>query len=79
MNRKMTVIAAVLWLAGLAAFIIGLNIKTEAGKWLTVAGEILFFVGLALEGVLYVQKRKTESQKTLEKEKPEDESPGTEN
>ena len=78
MNRKMTVIAAVLWLAGLAAFIIGLNIKTEAGQWLTVAGEILFFVGLALEGVLYFRKQKS-APKAPEKEKPEDESPDSEN
>ena len=82
MNRKMTVIAAVLWLAGLAAFIIGLNIKTEAGQWLTVAGEILFFVGLALEGVLYFRKQKSapkDPEKEPEKEKPGDESPGSEN
>ena len=71
MNRRLTVIAAVLWLAGLAAFIIGLNVKTDAGKWLTVAGQVAFLSGLGMEGVLYVQKHKNDSQKSPEKEKPE--------
>ena len=79
MNRKLTAAACVLWLAGLAAFIIGLNVKTDAGTWLTIAGQIAFLIGLGMEGVLYVQKRKAESQKAPEKEKPEDESPDSEN
>ena len=60
----------------LAAFITGLNIKNETGQWLTVAGEITFFVGLGLEGVLYFRKQKS-APADPEKEKPEDESPSS--
>ena len=76
MNRKLTIAACILWLAGLAAFITGLNIKNETGQWLTVAGEITFFVGLGLEGVLYFRKQKS-APADPEKEKPEDESPSS--
>ena len=67
MNRKLTVASCVLWLAGLAAFLIGLNLQDSAGKWLTVGGEIVFFLGLALQGVLFALGRKTSA--------PDDETP----
>ena len=71
MSKKLTLIACILWLAGLAAFIIGLNISGNTGKWLTLAGEIAFLIGLGLEGVLYFRKRSAESQPRAEdKEKP---------
>lgn len=75
MNRKMTVIACVLWLAGIAAFIIGLNIQSDTGKWLSAIGQIVFLVGLALEGILYFRRKNAEEQapkQSPEKEKPED-------
>ncbi len=75
MNRKLTVAACILWLAGLAAFIIGLNVKTDTGRWLTVAGEITFLAGLALQGVLYYRNQKAapeDPQKEPETKKPED-------
>jgi len=71
LSKKLTLIACILWLAGLAAFIIGLNISGSTGKWLTLAGEITFLIGLGLEGVLYFRKRNAESQPPAEdKEKP---------
>ena len=78
MNRKMTVAACVLWLAGLAAFIVGLNIKSDTGKWLSIIGQIVFLAGLALEGVLWFRKKNAE-EAAPEKEKPEDDQSSDEN
>ena len=71
MSKKLTLIACILWLAGLTAFIIGLNISGDTGKWLTLAGEITFLIGLAIEGVLDFRKRSAESPaEEADKEKP---------
>ena len=73
MSKKLTLTACILWLAGLAAFIIGLNISGDTGKWLSTAGEIIFLIGLGIEGVLYFRKRNAESEPpTEDKEKPEE-------
>ena len=72
MPRKLTLAACVLWIAGIAAFIIGLNVQGNPGKWLTVAGEIAFFAGLALEGVLYFRKRSSAPEESPETQKPEE-------
>ncbi len=60
MNKKMTIAAGILWLAGLAVFIIGLNVPGDTGKWLSTGGQIAFLVGLALEGVVIARRPKTE-------------------
>ena len=70
MNRKITIAACVLWIVGLAGFIIGLNIPGDAGKWLTVIGQIVFLLGLGLEGVLYFRKKNAERKQ--ESKEPED-------
>ena len=58
MDRKITIAAGVLWITGLAAAIIGLNLEGSTGTWLTVCGNIAFLLGLGLEGVLWARKRK---------------------
>ena len=75
MNRKMTVTACVLWLAGLAAFIAGLNIKSDTGKWLSVGGQIVFLVGLGLEGVLYYRRQKAAEKGGSPANPPENKKP----
>ena len=72
MPKKLTLAACILWLAGLAAFIVGLNVPGDTGKWLSTAGEIAFFVGLALEGVLYFRKRNSAPEESPETKKPEE-------
>ena len=69
-NKKLILTACILWLAGLAAFIAGLNIKNTTGQWLTVIGQIAFLIGLALQGVLYYKKQK----EAPKEEKPEDQN-----
>ena len=58
MNRKLTVIGCTLWILGLAAAIIGLNLSGPTGTWVAVAGNICFLVGLGLTGIVWLKKRK---------------------
>ena len=52
MMKKLTIAGCVLWIAGLAAAIIGLNLEGTAGTWTAVAGNIAFLVGLGIMGVV---------------------------
>lgn len=60
MSKKGILFGAACWLLGLAAFIVGLNVPGNAGRWLTVVGQILFLLGLLLEGVLWFRKKREE-------------------
>ena len=53
MQKTLKVLASLFWILGLAATIIGLNIKTDTGKWVSTIGNITFLVGLALQGVVW--------------------------
>ena len=53
MEKTLKILASLFWIIGLAAAIIGLNIKTDAGRWISSAGYITFLVGLALQGVVW--------------------------
>ena len=53
MEKTLKVLASLFWIIGLAASIIGLNIKTDTGRWMSVIGNITFLVGLALQGVVW--------------------------
>ena len=54
MEKTLKVLASLFWILGLAATIIGLNIKTDTGKWVSTIGNITFLVGLALQGVGWI-------------------------
>ena len=68
MDRKMTLISCILWIAGVAAVIIGLNLEGNARTWVSVCGNIAFLVGLGLQGVLWLRKQKREKQKSADPE-----------
>ena len=53
MEKTLKVLASVFWIVGLTATIVGLNIKTDAGQWISTAGNFTFLVGLALQGVVW--------------------------
>ena len=53
MEKTLKILASLFWIIGLAASIIGLNIKTNTGRWISVAGNITFLIGLALQGVVW--------------------------
>ena len=58
--KKLTVIGCVMWIAGLAAAIIGLNLTGEAKTWVSVAGNVVFFIGLGITGAVWMKKKQTE-------------------
>lgn len=60
MDRKLTVIGSVLWIAGLAAAIIGLNLTGTIGTVLSVCGNIAFLGGLGIMGVVWFRKRRSQ-------------------
>ena len=53
MEKTLKILASLFWIIGLAAAIIGLNVKTDAGRWISSAGYITFLIGLALQGVVW--------------------------
>ena len=53
MEKTLKILASVFWIVGLTATIVGLNIKTDAGQWISTAGNITFLIGLALQGVVW--------------------------
>ena len=60
MDRKLTVVGSILWIAGLAAAIIGLNLSGTTGTVLAVCGNIAFLVGLGIMGVVWFRKRRNQ-------------------
>ena len=53
MEKTLKILASLFWIIGLTAAIVGLNIKTDTGRWISVAGNITFLIGLALQGVVW--------------------------
>ena len=53
MEKTLKILASLFWIIGLVVSIVGLNIKTDTGRWMSVAGNITFLVGLALQGVVW--------------------------
>lgn len=58
--KKMTIIGCILWIAGIAAFIIGLNLSGSTKDWMTVAGSIVFLAGLGVTGAVWLKKKNEE-------------------
>ena len=58
--KKMTIIGCILWIAGIAVFIIGLNLSGSAKDWMTVAGSIIFLAGLGITGAVWLKKKNEE-------------------
>jgi len=71
MERTGTVIGAILWIAGLVLFIVGLNLHGDSGRWMEIIGSIAFLVGLGIIGALRLKQRSHSEQ---EKEHPESRS-----
>jgi len=58
--KKITIIGCILWIAGIAAFIIGLNLSGSTKDWMTVAGSIVFLAGLGITGAVWLKKKNEE-------------------
>ena len=55
--KKLTVIGCVMWIVGLVTVIIGLNLTGDAKTWVSIAGNVVFFVGLGITGVVWLKRR----------------------
>ena len=53
MEKTLKILASLFWIIGLVVSIVGLNIKTDTGRWMSVIGNVTFLVGLALQGVVW--------------------------
>ena len=53
MEKTLKILASLFWIIGLAVSIVGLNIQTDTGRWMSVIGNITFLIGLALQGVVW--------------------------
>ena len=72
MMKKITVTGCVLWIAGLAASIAGLNLTGDTGKWLSICGNIVFLAGLGITGAVWFKKKKTEENSKAEEKEQRD-------
>ena len=61
MQKKLTVIGCTMWIVGLAASIIGLNLTGSAKSWVSIAGNVVFLIGLGITGVVWIKKKKDEA------------------
>ncbi len=57
-EKRIMAVGCALWIAGLAAAILGLNLEGKAGSWLAVGGNIVFLIGLGMTGFVWFRKRK---------------------
>ena len=64
MDRRLRAASAVFWVAGLAAAIVGMNIKSDVGSWMTTIGSVVFFIGLLLQGVVWARAAREKSRVT---------------
>ncbi len=60
--RKIMLAGCVGWIAGLAMTLIGMNLNSPSGQWISITGNILFFIGLALVGAAWMMNRKKAEQ-----------------
>ena len=61
MNKRLLLPGCVLWVVGLAASILGINLEGTTGQWISVIGNILFFIGLGIVGAAWLTARKNEN------------------
>ena len=60
MKQKWMLAGCVCWIIGLILFLVGLNLTGSTKDWLVIAGNILFFFGLAIVGAMWLKKKKEE-------------------
>ena len=62
MERKLTLIGCSMWILGLIAAIVGLNLEGDAKIWVSVIGNIVFLAGLGITGAVWLKKKKAEKE-----------------
>ncbi len=61
-GKLIPLLGALCWIVGLVLFITGLNLSGDAASWLNVSGSVLFLIGLGLEGIVWVRRKKQDGQ-----------------
>ena len=61
-EKLLPALGAGLWILGLVLSIVGLNIHTPTGSWISVVGNVTFLVGLGLEVIWYYQRWKNKKE-----------------
>ena len=56
--KKWAAVGCGLWVIGLSAFIIGLNLTGNSRDWMTVIGSIVFLTGLGVTGFIWMKTKK---------------------
>lgn len=67
-ENLLPLLGACFWIVGLILSIVGMNIHSGTGSWMSVIGNILFLVGLGIEGVVWFRKRDEKARKESEKQ-----------
>ena len=63
MNKRLAVPGCILWIAGLIASIVGMNMDGKAGQLTALIGNILFFIGLGTVGAAWLMKKREEEKR----------------
>ena len=58
--KKLTVAGCIFWIAGL--IIVGMNLNSNVREPMMTLGSIVFLVGLAINGVVWVKKKSESDQ-----------------
>ena len=76
-ERVIAGIGCFCWVAGFIVFMVGMNLEGATKEWMSVAGSIVFFIGLVIVGVIWAKKKyidEEEEGKEEESGMPSDES-----
>ena len=57
-QRLLAVLGGSLWILGLILSIVGMNLHSGTGQWMSVIGNISFLTGLGLEGIWWFRSRR---------------------
>lgn len=68
MQKTLTAIGCGMWISGLAAAIVGLNLTGAARSWVTTIGNIVFLIGLGITGAVWLKKRQAEQGKDTDRD-----------
>ena len=68
MNKRLLLPGCVLWVVGLAASILGINLEGTTGQWISIIGNILFFIGLGIVGAARLMAQKNEGRDSNQEE-----------
>ena len=73
-ERVIAGIGCFCWVAGFIVFMVGMNLEGATKEWMSVAGSIVFFIGLVIVGVIWAKKKYVDEDKEGKGKEGEDSS-----